>query len=86
MSRSHRGHAATVQSTVNLYESSFQLLRLLRACQHQVSAGVVHAQVIDVQTSFEHRAQALHPRKTMAIRIKTFVETLFFHRTVTDVR
>lgn len=72
VSRSHGEHAARFQSVANLYESSLQLLGLLCACQHQVSAGVVHAQVIDVQTGFEHRAQALHPRK------KTTTEILFW--------
>lgn len=47
--------------TRNLYESSLQFLWLLRARQHQVSAGVVHAQVIDVQASLKHGTQALHP-------------------------
>ncbi len=50
--------------SVNLYESSLQLLWLLRARQHQVSAGVVHAQVIDVEAGLEHSTQALHPRRT----------------------
>lgn len=48
-------------STVNLYEGSLQLFWLLSACQHQVSAGVVHAQVIDVQAGLKHGAQTLHP-------------------------
>lgn len=51
-----------LESKVNLYESSLQLLWLLCARQHQVSAGVMHAQVIDVQTGFKHGTQALHPR------------------------
>lgn len=49
---------------VNLYESSLQLLWLLRPRQHQVPAGVVHAQVIDVQAGLEHSAQTLHPTHT----------------------
>ena len=49
---------------MNLYERPLQLLRLLSARQHQVSAGVVHAQVVDVQAGLEHRTQALHPGRT----------------------
>lgn len=48
----------------NLYESSLQLLWLLSPCQNQVSAGVVHAQVIDVQAGLKHGTQTLHPALT----------------------
>lgn len=46
---------------MDLYESSLQLLWLLSPCQNQVSAGVVHAEVVDVKARFEHGTQTLHP-------------------------
>ena len=48
----------------HLYESSLQLLWLLSPRQHQVSAGVVHAQVVDVQAGPKHCTQTLHPAQT----------------------
>lgn len=44
-----------------LDQGSLQLLRLLSPSKNQVPAGVMHAQVVDVQACLEHGTQTLHP-------------------------
>lgn len=53
-------HSHTHFHVAYLYESPFELFRLLRSRQHQISAGVVHAQVINVETGLKHSTQTLH--------------------------
>lgn len=58
-------------STTYLVQGQLELCRLLRSRQNQVSAGVVHTEIVNVKSGFKHCVRTFQARKKSMVQLIT---------------